>query len=69
MVYKHRTKSGKVRHFGNKRAYEDSLKGMFAKDYQKKDHSKKLQKVKPKKAKKQIPSNTNQISHRVKLQE
>ncbi len=48
MVYKHRTKSGKVRQYQSKRAYEDSMKGLFAKDYQKKDHSRKIRKAKNK---------------------
>ncbi|MHA2119621.1 MAG: SprT-like domain-containing protein [Promethearchaeota archaeon] len=51
MVYKHRTQSGKVRHYQSKGHYENSLKGMFAKDYQKKDHSKKIQKMKHKNTK------------------
>ena len=48
MVYKHKTKNGKIRHYQSKRAYEDSLKGMFAKDYLKKNHSKKIAKAKTK---------------------
>ena len=30
MVYKHRMKNGKVRHYSNKQAYLNSVKGMFA---------------------------------------
>jgi hypothetical protein len=48
MVYKHRTKSGKVRHYSNKQSYLNSVKGMNAKDYQKKNHSRKIQKMKHK---------------------
>jgi molybdenum cofactor biosynthesis enzyme MoaA len=41
-------KNGKVRHYSSKRAYEDSLKGMFANRDTKKNHSRKIQKVKNK---------------------
>ncbi len=46
------------------RAYEDSLKGMFAKDYQRKDHSKKIQKSKLKNTKKRKLASNKRISHR-----
>ncbi len=49
MVYKHRTQSGKVRHYQSRGHYERSLKGMFANGYQKKNHSKKIAKIKAKK--------------------
>ena len=48
MVYKHRTQSGKVRHYQSKNAYENSLKGMFANQYQKKNHTRKISKAKSK---------------------
>jgi DNA-binding transcriptional ArsR family regulator len=35
MVYKHRTKYGKVRHYQSKGAYQNSMKAMFAKDSKK----------------------------------
>ena len=44
MVYKHRMQNGKIRHYSSKNAYEDSMKGMFANQYQKKNHSKKINK-------------------------
>ena len=34
--------NGKIRHYSNKQAYLNSVKGMFANGYQKKNHSKKL---------------------------
>ena len=48
MVYKHRMQNGKIRHYSSKRAYEDSLKGMFANQYQRKDHSRKIRRAKTK---------------------
>ena len=42
MVYKHRTQSGKVRHYQSRGHYERSLRGMFADQYQKKNHYKKI---------------------------
>ena len=48
MTYKHRTKSGKVRHYRSRQAYLDSVKGMFAQNYQKKNHSKQITKIKSK---------------------
>ena len=49
MVYKHRMQNGKIRHYSSKNAYERSLRGMFANGYQKKNHSRKIRKTKPKK--------------------
>ena len=48
MVYKHRMKNGKIRTYKSKRVYEESMKGMFANQYQRKDHSKKIAKSKKK---------------------
>jgi hypothetical protein len=41
-------KNGKIRHYSNKQAYLNSIKGMFANQYQKKNHSRKIQKAKAK---------------------
>ena len=46
MVYRHRMQNGKVRHFQSRAHYERSVKAMFANQYQKKNHSKKIAKSK-----------------------
>lgn len=48
MVYKHRTKSGKIKHYQSKKAYEDSLKGMFGKNHTPSSNRYKINKTKRK---------------------
>ena len=48
MVYKHRTQNGKIRHYQSRQHYLNSVKGMNAKDYQKKNHSRKINKLQKK---------------------
>jgi hypothetical protein len=60
-------KNGKIRHYSSKRAYKDSLKGMFAKDYQKKDLSRKIQKAKNNSSYRKNKS-MKRISHKVVTQ-
>jgi hypothetical protein len=40
--------NGKIRHYSNKQAYLNSVRGMFANQYQKKNHTNKIQKAKNK---------------------
>jgi hypothetical protein len=44
-------KNGRIRQYQSKRAYQDSLKGMFAKNYQKKNHPNKIMRNRKRKIK------------------
>ncbi|MHA2119620.1 MAG: hypothetical protein ACW990_00300 [Promethearchaeota archaeon] len=62
MVYKHRMKNGKIRHYSNKQAYLNSVRGMFANQYQKKNHTNKIQKAKNKTKKRLRHRGTGRVS-------